>query len=79
VGEPQAAAGALEELRARVALQLADLDRDRGRGEVQLLGGARDREVARGAFEDASWRRVAFFIPALYDHLTIPVNIFTFN
>jgi hypothetical protein len=52
-GEPQPRAHALEELGVRVALELADLDRDRGRGEVQLLRGAREGEVAGGAFEDA--------------------------
>jgi hypothetical protein len=53
LGEPQPAPGALEELGIRVALELADLDRDRGRREVQLLGRARERQVPRRAFENA--------------------------
>ena len=42
----------LEERRPRVALELLHLDGDRRRREVQLLGRAREREVARGALED---------------------------
>jgi hypothetical protein len=51
--EPQPAADALEELRMRVSLELADLELDRARRVVQLLGRAVEREVARGALEDA--------------------------
>jgi len=51
--ELEAAARALEELGARVALELAHLDRHGGGREVQLLGGAREGEVARGALEHA--------------------------
>ena len=44
-------ADALEERGVRVALEQPDLDRHRRRGEVQLLGRAGEREVARGALE----------------------------
>jgi hypothetical protein len=44
-GELHAAARAAEDLDAELRLQPADLLRDRGLGEVQLLGGLRERPV----------------------------------
>ena len=66
LGEPQPAAHALEELRVRMALELAHLDRDRRRREVQLLGRAGERQVPGGALKRALAQRSVL---RLSDHL----------
>ena len=60
-GQVHPPADALEQRQPGVRLELAHLHRHAGLGQVQLLGGARERQVARGGLEDLqlAQRRVA--------------------
>jgi hypothetical protein len=62
LAQPESTARALEKGRAGVAFQLPDLDRDRGRREVQLLGRAGSDRWRAALSKTRSCRRVAFFI-----------------
>ncbi len=53
IGESQRAVGALEQRQPQVGLQALDLMADRRGRHVQLLGGARDAQVAGGGLEGA--------------------------